>query len=125
MADGILSEDATLFDYGCGRGFDVQFLLDAGVEATGWDPAFAPSMPKTPADVVNLGYVVNVIEDPIQRVDALKSAWSLAGRVLVVAGRLTSEARPSGFVPFADGELTNRGHSRSSMNSTNYATGLA
>lgn len=109
MADGILSEDATLFDYGCGRGFDVQFLLDAGVEATGWDPAFAPSMPKTPADVVNLGYVVNVIEDPIQRVDALKSAWSLAGRVLVVAGRLTSEARPSGFVPFADGELTNRG----------------
>lgn len=109
MADEILSEGTTFFDYGCGRGFDVQFLVDAGIDATGWDPAFAPSMPKTPADVVNIGYVVNVIEDPTERVDAIKSAWSLAAGVLVVAGRLTAEGRQSGFVPFADGELTNRG----------------
>ncbi|MHB1725874.1 MAG: DNA phosphorothioation-associated putative methyltransferase [Acidimicrobiales bacterium] len=109
MADEILCNQSTFFDYGCGRGFDVQFLLDAGISATGWDPAFAPSMPKTYADVVNIGYVVNVIEDPTERVDALKSAWSLARHVLVVAGRLTVESHQNDFVPFSDGEITNRG----------------
>ena len=47
---------------------------------------------QTAADVVNLGFVVNVIERPLERVAALlRSAWKLTNRLLVVAARLGSE----------------------------------
>jgi hypothetical protein len=32
--------------------------------------------PQTPADVVNLGYVINVIEDTAERREALINAWN-------------------------------------------------
>ena len=35
--------------------------------------------------MVNLGYVVNVIEDPSERAEALRLAWKLTRQVLVVA----------------------------------------
>ena len=39
---------------------------------------------KMEADVVNLGFVVNVIEDPAERVDAMHKAFSLARRVIAI-----------------------------------------
>src|SRR5688572_26715044 len=65
--DGALRPGDSLFDYGSGRGTDVQRLLQMGVDAEGWDPAHAPTVPKRPSDVVNLGYVVNVIENEVER----------------------------------------------------------
>jgi DNA phosphorothioation-associated putative methyltransferase len=57
-----------------------------GVAGEGWDPSHRPDGPRRPAGaVVNLGYVVNVIEDPAERGETLRRAWSLAGRVLVVS----------------------------------------
>ena len=38
-----------------------------GITVSGWDPAFFPDEDRTPADIVNLGCVVNVIEDPDDR----------------------------------------------------------
>jgi hypothetical protein len=35
---------------------------------------------RRPADVVNLGFVLNVIEDPRERTETLKAAWSLHKR---------------------------------------------
>jgi DNA phosphorothioation-associated putative methyltransferase len=107
--DGIVSPDTSVFDYGCGRGGDVRRLQAAGIEVTGWDPAFAPHTPKQPADVVNLGYVVNVIERPDERAQALSEAWRLARRVLVVAGRLDWEARYLAGTAHSDGLVTARG----------------
>ena len=65
---GLLTPERTFFDYGCGRGLDLKRLRESGYEVAGWDPAFAPGAPKVSADVVNLGYVVNVIEDENERV---------------------------------------------------------
>ena len=56
------------------------------------DPAFFPDETRTPADVVNLGYVINVIEDPAERVVVLAAAWELARKVLIVSARLDWEA---------------------------------
>jgi hypothetical protein len=39
-------------------------LQALGYQAEGWDPVHRPEVGKRDADVVNLGYVVNVIEDP-------------------------------------------------------------
>ena len=93
LADGLLSTETTFFDYGCGRGGDLLRLHKMGVPVSGWDPAFFPDEDRTSADVVNLGYVVNVIEDPEERAVALCAAWELAQKLLVVSARLEWEAR--------------------------------
>lgn len=85
MAHGLISEDCSVLDYGCGRGEDVGLLQKSGFAAEGWDPYFRPAAPLHPADVVNLGYVLNVIEDRAERADTLRKAYALARRALVVA----------------------------------------
>lgn len=96
-------------DYGCGRGGDVERLREAGFDCAGWDPAHAPDGQRRPSSVVNLGYVVNVIEDVMERRDVLRSAWALAQEVLVVSARLVDE-RPATTMPtLADGVVTRIG----------------
>jgi DNA phosphorothioation-associated putative methyltransferase len=106
---GIVRSETTFFDYGCGRGGDVKRLAAEGIAASGWDPAFAPDTPKVKADVVNLGYVVNVIEDPLERAETLRSAWQLAKQVLMVAARPDWEAGSVQGRAFGDGVLTANG----------------
>jgi DNA phosphorothioation-associated putative methyltransferase len=102
---GYLDGAPTVLDYGCGRGDDVRALCAAGVLATGWDPHFAPDAPREPSDVVNLGFVLNVIEDPDERSSALRAAFGLARRVLSVAVMLNGRG---GGAEHADGVLTTR-----------------
>lgn len=105
----ILTPSRTMFDYGCGRGDDLKTLISSGFEAAGWDPAHRPDVERTPADVVNLGYVVNVIDDPAERADTLSRAWRLARRVLVVAARLVDERDDAHIAPVRDGWVTRHG----------------
>lgn len=108
LADGILHEGRTVFDYGCGRGGDIRRLEGLGFAIAGWDPAFAPEAPMTEADVVNLGYVVNVVEDPRERTETLRRAWTLARSVMVVAGRMAWERQHLRGEARADGVVTSR-----------------
>lgn len=105
---GLLTQDTTLFDYGCGRGDDVRLLRGAGFRADGWDPVSRPRTPLREADVVNLGFVVNVIDDPTERDEALRRAWRLASRVLIVSARLTNEMTAD-LQPQGDGWITSKG----------------
>lgn len=104
--DGVLADGLSVLDYGCGRGGDVDRLRQLGRRATGWDPTHRPDTPLIEADVVNLGYVLNVIEDKAERRDALRKAWSLARSSLVVAARPAWEAREVRGRPHGDGLLT-------------------
>jgi len=108
-ADGLLDGDVNAFDYGCGRGDDVRALANLGIDASGWDPTHAPSITKRAADVVNLGYVVNVIEDPAERAEALLGAWGLTQSVLVVSARLTWDPDSQTGEQYRDGRLTSNG----------------
>lgn len=108
LRDGVVDLTTTVLDYGCGRGTDVRSLRTVGVTSTGWDPIHQPDADVFPADVVNLGFVVNVIEDPQERVEVLRRAWSLATKALVVAARLKHEQNNPSLVPLADGWLTSR-----------------
>lgn len=107
--DGLLDGDVTVFDYGCGRGDDIRALTNLEIKATGWDPAHAPDTDKQPADVVNLGYVINVIEDPTERAEALIQAWGLTRSVLVVSARLTWDPDSQTGKRYRDGRLTSNG----------------
>lgn len=108
LDDGLLA-DRTVFDYGCGRGDDIRNLNALGITSSGWDPAHNPDATTSPADVVNLGFVVNVIEDQTERRQALLNAWELAQELLVVSGRLTWENDLTETKRFADGVLTASG----------------
>ncbi|MFC7737580.1 DNA phosphorothioation-associated putative methyltransferase [Roseomonas sp. GCM10028921] len=105
---GIVRPGVTVFDYGCGQGDDVRALASAGVEATGWDPHFAPNLPLHEAEIVNLGFVLNVIEDPNERADALRAAWALARRVLITSVMIVGAVPVDTLQPFGDGYLTAR-----------------
>src|SRR2546423_14053216 len=63
LRDGLVAKGMTFFDYGCGRGEDIELLTAEGVLCGGWDPAYRPDTPRQEADVVHLGYVLNVIDD--------------------------------------------------------------
>lgn len=109
LADnGFFDRKLSFFDYGCGRGEDVAELKAHGVQASGWDPAFAPDEPKCGADVVNLGFVINVIEDPGERAQAVIEAYGLARRLLVVSAMLGGESITSKFDRYGDGIRTKR-----------------
>jgi DNA phosphorothioation-associated putative methyltransferase len=103
LEDGIITESSTVLDYGCGRGGDVRRLRDRGIPAHGWDPVHAPLSDLRPADIVNLAYVVNVIEDPRERREVLVRAWELTRRTLIVAARPDWEARTVRGRSFSDG----------------------
>lgn len=109
MHDGLLVPTATMFDYGCGHGQDIEILATQGIACGGWDPVFRPDTQQHPADVVNLGFVLNVIEDIDERTEALKQAWQLARRLLIVAAQVKEAGRGQSQVPFGDGVLTGRG----------------
>lgn len=104
---GFLDGSNTLFDYGCGRGDDVRGLVENGITASGWDPYHAPDNPITSADIVNLGFVINVIEDFNERLEALTRAFSLAEQLLVVSVMLANQNDVQGEY-FRDGILTKR-----------------
>ena len=108
LEDGLLSTKTTFFDYGCGRGGDLKRLHQMGVPVSGWDPAFFPDEDRTPADVVNLGYVVNVIEDTEERAVALCAAWELTQKLLIVSARLDWEARTVAGDFCGDGIVTGK-----------------
>ena len=55
------------------------------------------------ADVVNLGFVLNVIEDAHERVETLRAAWSFAKRALCVSVMVQGRAFTSGQKPHRDG----------------------
>ncbi len=110
LDDRLIDASSTsVLDYGCGRGGDLERLSRAGVKCEGWDPQHRPDGLLAPSDVVNLGYVVNVIEDPQERQATLRRAWDLTRRVLLVSGRLGAESPDLEGVPFRDGLRTSTG----------------
>lgn len=108
-AAGLLEDGISVLDYGCGRGDDVRALRAAGIDAVGWDPHFAPDRSVlAPRDIVNLGFVLNVVEDPAERCDVLRKAFDLAERCLAVAVMLVGKGDVSGHRPHGDGFLSSR-----------------
>ena len=108
LALGFLDGTRSVFDYGCGQGDDVRLLAAMNVNAAGWDPVFRPDDPRIPADIVNIGFVINVIEDADERREALQKAFSLARQVLVVSVMLGYQSKRARFAEYRDGVVTQR-----------------
>ena len=110
LEHGLLNTLTTFFDYGCGYGDDINRLSEQGISSTGWDPIYYPDHERKQADVVNLGYVVNVIEDAVERASVLREAAALAQKLLIVSARLSIEIKSAGLQSsYGDGYVTSRG----------------
>lgn len=112
----LFQQGMTFFDYGCGHGEDLKFVAEKGFEVQGWDPFYQPDgvpsgdceAARRPADVVNLGYVINVIENLGERREALIQAWELAQKILVVSAQVLIADGGSGHMAYGDGVITSR-----------------
>lgn len=109
LRDGLIDEKSSFFDYGCGHGQDIAMLAGMDVAASGWDPVHRPAESLQSADVVNLGYVINVIENPREREEVVLKAWNLCRSVLTVAAQVEFAAPEKIHAVHGDGILTTRG----------------
>ena len=105
---GYLEGNYSIFDYGCGKGDDIRELQAHELTVQGWDPTYFPDSPKIISDIVNLGFVINVIENPEERAQCLRDAYALAQRLLVVSAMLSNNSILNRFQPYGDGVLTQR-----------------
>lgn len=105
---GLFTANSTFFDYGCGYGGDFKRLGEKGYVSAGWDPYYFPENPCIPADIVNLGYVINVIEDKEERREALLKAWQLTRKVLLVAALVIIDNPGNELLAYGDGVITRR-----------------
>ncbi|MGD2182669.1 DNA phosphorothioation-associated putative methyltransferase [Lusitaniella coriacea] len=105
---GLFESKETFFDYGCGYGVDVEQMAGEDYESSGWDPYYRPDDPLIAADIVNLGYVINVIEDTGERREALVKAWDLTRQVLIVSAQVLIRDSLSGQIAYGDGIITRR-----------------
>lgn len=106
--NGLLSGDYSIFDYGCGRGDDLRELEAHGLDALGWDPNFSPDSDIVNSDIVNIGFVINVIEDQDERIAAVLGAWDTTNKLLVISAMLANESYISQFTSYKDGVITSR-----------------
>ncbi|WP_416309668.1 DNA phosphorothioation-associated putative methyltransferase [Spirulina sp. 06S082] len=104
----LFTPETTFFDYGCGHGGDIERIAKQGYESSGWDPYYCPNMPLISADIVNLGYIINVIEDLAERREALIKAWELTQTVLIVSAQVLIRDKLDGQIAYEDGIITRR-----------------
>ena len=105
---GLFTENTTFFDYGCGHGEDIKRISDRGFTSTGWDPYYRPQSDRTSAEIVNLGYIINVIESQIERREALIKAWELTQKVLIVSAQVLIGDVGKGQIAYSDGVVSSR-----------------
>ncbi|MDJ0516676.1 MAG: DNA phosphorothioation-associated putative methyltransferase [Trichodesmium sp. MO_231.B1] len=105
----LFTESTTFFDYGCGYGEDIKLIAKKGYLSAGWDPYYLPETPCIAADIVNLGYVINVIESLAERREALIKSWQLTKQILIVSALvLIDDSKTEGKVAYGDGIITAR-----------------
>ena len=98
----------SIFDYGCGKGDDVRELEAHGLDVDAWDPVYRTDTEKREADIVNLGYVINVIEDRSERDRVIRDAYLQCKKILAVSAMIAGEATISQFTSYKDGVITSR-----------------
>ena len=103
-----LNGDWSVLDYGCGKGDDLRELEAHGLDASGWDPVHEPEGLLVSSDIVNLGFVLNVIEDRDERIETLKRAWDYADKLLIVSVMVAGDSVIEQFTPYKDGVITSR-----------------
>lgn len=78
-----------VLDFGCGTGVDVDFLRKKGFETVGYDPHYAPEIPKGKFDTILCNYVLNVLlpEEQVQVLMAVAELLNPIGKAYYAVRR--------------------------------------
>ena len=98
----------TVLDYGCGKGFDVEYLKLQGIDIKGYEPFASDKylqMPEGKFDIITNNYVLNVIENPAERKNLVEEMKKL-GNTVVITVRADKKSIKSTWTPMNDGYLT-------------------
>lgn len=106
----LLELNNTILDYGCGRGFDFNYLKNKGFNIVGFDKYIEPytsiSVLEESYDVIYCNYVLNVIPYESERIAVLKQL----DKMLKEEGKLfitvRSKNRGGKQKPYLDGVVT-------------------
>lgn len=102
----LISKDMKILDYGCGYGFDVNYLIKFGYTVEKYDSFYFndKEVLNKKYDLILLNYVLNVIPNIEERVNVIKQCFKLSNKVLisVIKGSLKNPK------PYNDGFITNR-----------------
>ncbi|MGQ7871528.1 methyltransferase domain-containing protein [Bacillus sp. 1A] len=103
---------SSLLDFGCGRGTDVDFYRNSGIDADGYDPHLSYGWSKLPSrmyDLIVINYVLNVLESRSKRIAVLREAskyLSPKGKMIIVtrsSNEINREALRKNWQPINDG----------------------
>jgi DNA phosphorothioation-associated putative methyltransferase len=83
-------------------------LQKMNIDAIGWDPHFLSENSLRNSDIVNLGFILNIIEDLDERIETLRKAYELADKLLVVSVMTEHQENYTDARLYRDGFLTNR-----------------
>lgn len=125
----LLKKGVKVLDYGCGKGFDVQWLREKGIDTEGFDPHFnnIPMKGQT-FDFIFCTYVLNVLFHPFQRDGVIIEAVSRLkdGGTISFTTRseteILSEAAKHGWKCNRDGWTTNSRTFQKGFNSSDLLT---
>ena len=116
--DSYLHEFATILDWGCGRGKDVDWLQEHLVaDVRGYDPYFRPRVSyknsRLKFDYITCFYVLNVIPTKKARIEVIKEAVShmADGGLMFIAVRSAKKIekdKGASWKKFRDGYKTSR-----------------
>jgi hypothetical protein len=109
-----------IYDFGCGKGRDSIWLRRKGFKVISYDPFYRPEKSPDKVDftkinTVLVNYVLNVIEDPDERIKILKdlSERATGDTIFLISARSNREidriSKKSKWHRFQDGFVTKRG----------------
>ncbi len=111
--------EGRIFDWGCGRGFDLEYFRSQGFSAEGWDPNHLPETPpeKFPPgtfDLVHCAFVLNTLPDPEERLQILRAIHDFlppAGHISLTVrsqSNINANKKPT-WKRYSDGWMTPKG----------------
>ncbi|MHC5755443.1 MAG: hypothetical protein ACYTXF_33340 [Nostoc sp.] len=92
LSSSFLPRSGSWLDVGCGHNLDMPRLqerTDDRYEVHSFDPHYYPKFQKlkNTYSIVSLVYVLNVIEEPVERCKLLQFSWDLCTEAMVIAVR--------------------------------------
>jgi DNA phosphorothioation-associated putative methyltransferase len=114
---GYLAPESTVYDWGCGKGKDSEWLAERGLYVISYDPFHAPentpnSVDFSKVNTIICNYVLNVIECPEQRNELIQNILKKSNEntVIIISVRPDKEinkaAKNGKWEKYKDGFIT-------------------
>jgi DNA phosphorothioation-associated putative methyltransferase len=106
-------EEPFIYDWGCGKGKDAEWLQDLGYTVAAYDPNHFPcNVPEDflfgPVDVILCNYVLNIINDPEEREALLQQIADTGVKTIIISVRsdIDRAAQKGEWKRYGDGYVT-------------------